>query len=102
MSLISGDELQSVVDNAVKWYTKTRLDLIEAFEESTPYGQQKLTEIEQVMNFDQLQAQDWTQMLAQLYDRYRGLPDMEDRVNKDLAGYVARMFGLRSKLEPDT
>ena len=100
MSLISGPELEKIVNSAALWYANIRLGLIQALEEDHPYGTHKLSQTEQLINFEQMGPNEMSQMIAQLYDRYRGLPDAQERVNRDLAAYIARMLRLRYYAEP--
>ena len=100
MSILSGPELEDVVKQAVLWYAQARIDLIQKMEEDRPYGKKKLTQMEQMIQFESMQPQGWTTIMASLYDRYRGLPDVDKRVNDDLAAYVARMFTLRQQAGP--
>lgn len=98
-SVVSGPVLDEVVKRVTEWYATTRLKLIEALEDPQAYGQRKLTQLEQLQRFANLQPQDWDSLIANLYDRYRGLPDTESRVNQDLANYIARMVRLQSYAE---
>lgn len=99
---IGGPELDAIVREAKEWYVNTRQELIKALEEPRPYNSKELTPIEQLIRFDEMQSdpQLWSQFILSLYDRYRGLPDVERRVNADLTRYISSMFRLRQQIYP--
>ena len=98
MSALSGPKLEQIKKLAAEWYVTRRQALIEALEEDYPYGTVKLSPTEQYMRFQQMQPQDWMDMLYQLQDRYRGQPNSYLLVNKDLQAYVNQMLALSSQI----
>ena len=74
-----------------------RQRLIKALEQGTPYGAVNLTPEEQYMEFVSMQPEDWNALIAQLTNRYRGLPNARQLVNADLAAYTRKMMEYRGK-----
>lgn len=98
MPVISGPELDRLKKDAMDWYYDMRQRLIEDLERGYPYGAVKLSPAEQYQNYIQMQPEDWTGLIAQLTNRYRGLPDQDRLVNNDLSSYVRKMldYGARA------
>ena len=101
MPVLSGPKLEEIKRLASEWYVTRRQALIEALEEDYPYGTVKLSPTEQYMRFQQMQPQDWMQMLYELQDRYRGQPNSYLLVNKDLQAYVNQMLALGGQIQPE-
>lgn len=91
---LSGPRLNNIVKDLSLWAAQTRQTYIEALSQGGPYGSQKLTPQEQVMRFIQSTPQDYEGMIAKLNEKYRGLPDAQNKVNTDLAQYIRRMITL--------
>ncbi|HXH05377.1 MAG TPA: hypothetical protein VNI83_02185 [Vicinamibacterales bacterium] len=100
MPLVTGPELDKIVAEAREWYATTRQWLIEQLSEGYPYGTKPLSPIEQLMRYMEVRMdpQAWRALVMMLEDRYRGLPDARDRVERDLQAYVRRMEALRQRL----
>lgn len=97
MPVLSGPKLEAIVTHAVSWYTTRRQTLIKAMEERYPYGSVRLTPTEQLTRFLEMSPDDWSQMIVALHERYRGLPDAYDRVDRDLQAYTNRMLRLKNR-----
>lgn len=99
MPMLSGDKLDEAVELTVQWYNRTRQRLIEELSKGHPYGTIRIPPEEQYTQFIQMQPEDWTALIGRLNQRYRGLPDAQVRVNKDLAEYTRRMtmYGAERK-----
>lgn len=97
MPVLSGEQLENVREQATQWYVEMRQKLIKALEQGTPYGAVQLTPEEQYMQFVGMQPEDWSALIAQLTNRYRGLPNQRQLVNADLAAYTRKMMEYRSK-----
>lgn len=98
MPIISGPQLDKLKADALDWYYKMRTKLIADLEKGYPYGAVHLTPAEQYQNFIQMQPEDWSALIAQLTNRYRGEPHSEQLVNADLSAYAQKMleYGQRS------
>jgi hypothetical protein len=99
MSTLSGDQLDEVVGNVVKWYYAMREFLIESLEAGKyPYGKVKLTLEEQYIQYRRMTANDWATLIERLYERFRGLPDASSRVAEELTRYRTRMEKLGTQV----
>lgn len=97
MPMLSGPELDEVRDAAIKWYYTMRQFLIEKLESGHPFGAVHLTPAEQFQNFIQMAPEDWSALIAQLTNRYRGLPNTQELVNADLANYTRKMLSYGNR-----
>lgn len=99
-SSVSGPKLDNLKQTLIEWYAQKRIELIEAFEEDHPYGSVRLSKMEQYAQFEaKLQdPNNWIMLVASLYERYRGLPDASERVQKDLEDYIRSMRALGAEL----
>jgi hypothetical protein len=88
---VTGPELNKLREELIEWYSLTRQKLIEALEEDTPYGSRKLTPDEQLERYLNMTDQDWQALQVRLEERFRGLPDANDRVKQDLQNFNNRM-----------
>ena len=98
MAILSGPELDKLVERLKVWYAKTRLELIELLSTPYPYGSVRLTPDEQVERFQLMTEDDWAAMQAGFANKYRGLPDQEQRVEQDMQNYqnyIARLAERR-------
>lgn len=95
---LSGPQLDKAVKLTQQWYAETRQRLIKALEEHHPYGTVEVSPTEQYQSYLEMTPEDWDALIAQLQNRYRGLPNVRELVDKDLARYVARMHLVGSKL----
>lgn len=91
---LSGPALDARVAKLQDWYVHRRQGLIRILQAYYPYGALRLTPAEQLQGFYQMAPQDYIALIDRLNQQYRGLPDAMDRVNKDLALYLAHMIGL--------
>lgn len=101
MPQLSGDKLNEAVELTIKWYNETRARLIDELSKGHPYGTIKIDPEEQYTKFIQMEGPDWTNLIARLNQRYRGRPDAQQRVNRDLAEYTRRMtmYGQERQLQ---
>lgn len=97
MPVLSGQQLEQIRELSTQWYVQTRQKLIKALEMGTPYGAVHLSPEEQYMNFVGMQPEDWSALIAQLNNRYRGLPNQRELVNSDLTAYTRKMLEYRGK-----
>lgn len=94
---LGGPQLDKTVDRVVAMYAQRRQRLIAALEEGGyPYGGRKLTASEQISRFIEMVPEDYQSLVIKLNDKYRGLPNAYDLVNKDLAAFISRMITLMS------
>lgn len=101
MSAISGPRLEAIEKKLIDWYVHKRQMLIQALEEDYPFGTVKLSPVEQYLKFETMNADDWIQMIGSLQDRYRGMPNQYELVNKDLQAYVHKMLSLTGQVQPE-
>lgn len=94
MPQITGPQLESISKALKDWYITRRLELIDVLTSDEPYGKVHLSPVEQYTRFLEMQPEDWVALIADLSNRYRGLPDSQERVNQDLYRYVAQMTAL--------
>lgn len=59
-----------------------------------PYGSVRLNNFEQWNRFTQMQPQDLEMMISMLNEKYRGMPNAYDLVNRDLSDFLAHMMTL--------
>jgi len=57
-----------------------------------PYGAVDLAPEEQAERFLEMAPEDYKMLVANLNEKYRGLPDAYERVNQDLANFLADMI----------
>ena len=100
MPLVTGPSLDQVVKEAREWYAAKRTWLIEQLSESYPYGAVPLTPMDQLARYSEMQLDpaSWRALVMMLEDRYRGLPDARQKVERDLQAYVRRMEALKAKV----
>ena len=90
---------EALRDEAAKWYSETRLWLIEQLEEDGyPYGAVLKPEDQQLLEFLNMTPQDWQELFAQFKERYRGLPDAHVRAVKDIDTYRNDMLKIHEKV----
>lgn len=94
MADLSGPRLNGIVKDLSTWAAQQRQVYINALSQGGPYGTQKLTPAEQIERFIQATPQDYEGMVVKLNEKYRGLPDAQNKVNTDLAQYIRRMITL--------
>lgn len=95
MPLITGKQLDEVVEEMTEWYTTTRQWLMERLEEGGyAYGNIKLTQAQQIQRVAGWTAEDWQALYRKRLDRYRGLPDANERAKKDVQNFLIRMARL--------
>lgn len=94
MGNVSGPYLNKLVEDLSTWAAQERQVYIKALTQGGPYGSQKLSPDEQIQRFVQSKPQDYEAMIVKLNEKYRGLPNAQDLVNKDLANYFRRMVVL--------
>lgn len=91
---LSGPKLNKFTRDLAKWAAQRRQFYINALSQGGPYGTTKLTPQEQIQRFVQSTPQDYEAMIVKLNEKYRGLPNAQDLVNKDMANYIRRMIVL--------
>lgn len=94
MADLSGPRLNGLVKDLSIWAANQRQLYINAISQGGPYGTTKLTLDEQIQRFVQSTPQDYEAMIVKLNEKYRGLPNAQDLVNKDMANYIRRMVVL--------
>lgn len=99
MPLLSGPILDKLKEELTEWYATRRQQLIAAMEEDHPYGTIKISVDEQYQNFMDSTPDDLASMVAQLRNKYRGLPNASQLVSRDMATYFRSMMRQRQKLE---
>ncbi len=94
MPLITGPELDSIVEELQAWYLKTAEELMQALEEGYPYGSIPMSPSQQVEQFLSMTQEDWEVLTSRLGERHRGKPDVQEIVQKELQDYIQRMTTL--------
>lgn len=95
MPVVSGPQLDEVVEEVKEWYSTMRQWLIERLEEGGhAYGNIKLTQEEQVQKVLSWGPEDWQKLYRQRLERYRGLEDADDRAKADVQRFMVRMSHL--------
>lgn len=94
MPIIGGPDLNKLRDELVEWYVGLRQRMIGVLEEPLPYGSRKLTPDEQLDRFLGMTDEDWEMVQARLQERFRGLPDADSRVARELRNFSSRMQQL--------
>lgn len=94
MSGLSGPALEKLSKQAESWYVQRRQMLIERLEEDYPYGAVKLDNLEQYSRYLEMLAPDYEALIYRLNEKYRGVPNSYQLVNRDLAAYLSHMLGL--------
>ncbi len=98
MSLLSADVLDRVVKNTVEWYLNNRNALIGAMEESgRPYGQTALSGREQLARFLNMTPEDWSILIENRMQRYRGQPNALALTGQDIGRFRKRMQTLAAQ-----
>jgi len=95
MAIISGPELDKLKDELVEWYTATKQYLIDVLSEEYPYGSTPLTTDEQVQQYLSMTPEDWQMLIGKLEDRFRGMPDAQQKVQQQLDNYIRSMDRMR-------
>lgn len=93
---LSGPALDKLKARLIKWYTERRQFLITEMTWDYPYGAEKVSASEQYGNWLSMAPEDYEALVATLNNKYRGLPNAYDLVNKDLAAFMSHMLGLMS------
>lgn len=98
--LITGPELDAVVEEARKQYNADRQYLISQLAKPYPYGTVPTTPEEQYQSFmlNSPNPQYWLQMRQALYRIYKGTEDPINKVETEIARYVKRMETVGMKL----
>lgn len=94
MSAINGPRLERIKKEVEEWYFRKREMLIAAMEEEYPYGAVRLEPTEQFQRFMTMTPEDWLNVVVQLQNRYRGDPEMHDKVSNEISSYVQSMLSL--------
>lgn len=94
MADLSGPRLNGMVKDLSIWAAQQRQVYINALLQGGSYGSTKLTTDEQIQRFATSTPQDYEAMIVKLNERYRGLPNAQDLVNKDMTNYIRRMIVL--------
>ncbi len=92
MTSVGGQYFDGLEDELVSWAAQYMLDLEKELTIQYPYGSQRLQPDEQALRFTEMAPQDYVKMIGMLNDKYRGFPDAYDRVNADLAAFLADMI----------
>lgn len=96
---VEGPLLDDLAKQAVEWYQKGVVQLMEALEsDGHPYGAVRKSPAEQLNEYLSLDNAGWANLFSKLERRFRGLPNSRDLVQREAARYVNRMETLRSKL----
>lgn len=96
---LSGPYLNPLKDELVKWAAELRLFLYKQLTEDYPYGSVKLNSVEQWSRFTEMKPQDYEMLISMLNEKYRGMPNAYDLVNKDLASFLGHMMTLGMSLQ---
>ena|SRR3990167_205932 len=99
MPNLSGPAMDAMAKELKVWYVSYRQELIATLEEEYPYGAVRLSPLEQYNRFLEVSPQDYEILISKLNDRYRGLPNQYNLVNRDLANYMAKMVGMMIEAE---
>ena len=94
MPIITGPELDKVVQELKDWYLRTREDLIQALEEGYPYGSVPMSPSAQVEKFLRMTQQDWEDLIDTLAERHKGKPNIQELVQQELQDYIKKMTRL--------
>jgi hypothetical protein len=98
MPFVSGPELDSIVKELGEWYYRELAFLMDALEEGYPFGSTALTPTEQYLRFREMGPDEWRELVLSLEGRFRGFPDMRERVQTAIDTYVGRMEALGQKM----
>jgi len=97
--VLSGRQLDEVVEQAVAWYYESLDFLMKALEEGPHrYGSVRLTPAEQLADYLTMTEESWAALFARLETRYQGFPDSRKRVEEAAGKYVKRMETLKAEL----
>lgn len=94
MPLITGPQLDEIVEELKEWYLKTAEELMQALEEGYPYGSIPMSPSQQVEKFLSMTQKDWQVLISRLAERHRGKPDVQELVQQELQDYIQRMTRL--------
>lgn len=96
--MLSGPELDKIVEELKVWYLESREYLIKLLTKEYPYGSAPLTPEQQYANFMAMNQQDWENMSMRLSRRYRGQTNADEMVQNDLADFMVSMERLHRRL----
>jgi len=95
MPTLSGPELDKMREDLIVWYTTTKQYLIDVLTERYPYGSTPLTTDEQVQQYLSMTPEDWQMLIGKLEERFRGMPDAQEKVQQQLNNYIKSMDKMR-------
>lgn len=95
---LSGPALDPLKKDLLAWASETKQWLYKQMTEGYPYGSVKLTSVEQWDRFTHMQPQDYEKVISMLNEKYRGMPNAYDLVNRDLAAFLSHMITLGMNL----
>lgn len=99
MAILKAQDLEQIRQNVAEWYAETRQYLLARLEEGGfPYGSAAKPEEVQLMEFLNMTPQSWAAMYQSFLERYRGLPDAQQRAATDMETYRWKMEQLRDKV----
>lgn len=100
MNLLSGPELDALVETARKRYVEERIWLIKRISDPYPYGTIPVSEEEQYNNFLNVQnnPERINQIRAAMFRIYRGHPDVINIIDTELNRYFVRMEEIGNRL----
>lgn len=91
---MNGAHLQELARRYREWLPEYRQRLMAEVEKGGVYGTRQLTPDEQLQRFIEMQPQDYQVLIMRLQQRYAGLQDADDRVNRDISKYISSMVTL--------
>lgn len=97
MAQVSGKYLDDLEERLVKWAADYTLRMEEKLKETYPYNSTPLTEQEMLTRFLDMSGPDYAKLVAILNEKYRGQPDVYDRVNRELADFLSAQLAAAAK-----
>lgn len=99
MALVSGPEVDELVQDLQEWWNSELAWLMEQLSQGYPFGAQPLSEAEQLEEYHNLRGNPgaWQALILQREGVHRGRPDMRQVVQAELDSYVRRMQALEQK-----
>ena len=88
MPILSGPRLDKLRTEVEEWYFDMRQRLIKELEAEYTYGSVPLSPDEQLEKFLTMTPEDWQEVAQRLANKYRGMPDQEELVKKDIQDFV--------------
>ena len=94
MSLLSGPQLNKLKAEVEEWYFSMRQRLIAELEAEYAYGHVPLTPDQQLERAQSMTPEDWQEVTQNLANKYRGMPNQEELVKKDIQDFITHISRL--------